>query len=216
MVVTIEGEGKVLVNGDWVMLPPGQACLLPPFVDNSIKSISGHWKFAWVKYLETEETYPIASSLSPVVDSFDYAPFEHACMGLYNSCLHEENTSLQNLWIELAHKYVRLFAEPKIEDKRLWRLWTQIGKSISRKWSLDEMSQYASLSNEHIRRLCQKQFGRSPKQQLAYIRMRHARILLGSTKLKVETVANRVGYDDVFAFSKAFKRYTGCNPSDMR
>jgi AraC-like DNA-binding protein len=37
-----------------------------------------------------------------------------------------------------------------------------------------------------------------------------------TTKLSIEDVAERVGYNDAAAFSNAFKRWTGISPSAYR
>lgn len=219
LVASIEGEGKVLVDGKWVRLPAGKACLLPPFVDNSIKTVSGNWKFIWVKYLEDKGVKPVASSMSPVVSDMDAQPLLHACMGLYATCSNKEQgqiASTENLWVELIQKHVLNYARPRISDKRLWKLWMKVDTSVAKPWRLEEMASYANMSPEHLRRLCKKEFGRSPKQHLCFLRMRQARILLGATTLKIETIANRVGYADVFLFSNMFKKYMGHRPFEMR
>jgi len=43
-----------------------------------------------------------------------------------------------------------------------------------------------------------------------------AEALLSSPTLKIEAVALSMGFADVAAFSKAFKRWAGCSPSDFR
>jgi AraC-like DNA-binding protein len=46
--------------------------------------------------------------------------------------------------------------------------------------------------------------------------MRHAASLLASDFYTIETVAQKVGYDNPFAFSTAFKRVMGVSPSAYR
>jgi transcriptional regulator GlxA family with amidase domain len=46
--------------------------------------------------------------------------------------------------------------------------------------------------------------------------MRHAATLLTATPMTVETVVQRVGYDNPFAFSVAFKRRMQAAPPDYR
>ena len=56
--------------------------------------------------------------------------------------------------------------------------------------------------------------GRPPRQQLIWLRMRHAAALLAHGDAKVETVAARVGYQNPFVFSRTFKRVMGWPPSE--
>ena len=67
MLACLDGEGVVLADGQWKRIRAGQACLLPPFVMNALKCLPKKlWTFAWVRYLESRETGPIVSFLSPV------------------------------------------------------------------------------------------------------------------------------------------------------
>jgi AraC-like DNA-binding protein len=217
MVATVGGKGKVNIDGKWVVLEKGQACLLPPYAFNSIKSVEGEeWSFVWVKYLEETGSSPIARALSPVFGAFSAEPIKHAIYGLYEACISQECLSAQNLWVELIHKYVTFYAQPNVSDQRLWKLWVRMEQRLGYAWTLDEMASIASVSKEQLRRLCLKQFGRSPKQQLTYLRMRQARYLLGATSTKIANIAAQLGYADSQTFTKAFKKVNGISPSEMR
>lgn len=217
MLATVAGKGKVHIDGEWVVLDAGEVCLLPPYTFNSIQSIEGHeWSFIWVKYLEDLGSQPVVSAVSPVHGRFDPLPLKHAIHGLYDACQSGVCTSAQNLWVELIHKYVLHFAQPKVGDKRLWNLWYAVDQKLGYPWTLSEMADIANLSTEHLRRLCLKQFGKSPKQYLVYLRMRKARYLLGSSDAKITMIAAKLGYVDSQTFTKAFKKHHGISPSAMR
>ena len=217
MLATLSGEGKVFVDGQWLTVPEGHACLLPPFAFNSISSTEGEdWTFAWVKYLEDEGSSPVITALSPVTGEFHAEPLQHAISGLYHNMTSIQNKGAENLWVELIHKHVLIFSSSKVEDQRLWTLWNKVQKKLSHQWTVEELASEAKMSTEHLRRLCQKQFGRSAKQQLAHLKMRKARILLSDKNNKVEIVAQEVGFPDVSSFSNAFKKVMGFRPSEMR
>jgi AraC-like DNA-binding protein len=76
------------------------------------------------------------------------------------------------------------------------------------------MSQEAHLSDKQLQRLCRQQLGRTPKQQLIWLRMRRAAELLAERSSKVETIAAHVGYENPFVFSTTFKHVMGWRPSD--
>lgn len=56
----------------------------------------------------------------------------------------------------------------------------------------------------------------SPQEYLSSFRIEKARVLLVSTSDSVKDIAKQVGYQDAFAFSKAFHRITGMSPSEYR
>ncbi|MCX8109479.1 MAG: tetratricopeptide repeat protein, partial [Verrucomicrobiae bacterium] len=92
------------------------------------------------------------------------------------------------------------------------RVTTQLGE----KWTLQRLAREAGYSIEHLRRLCHLEVGRSPMHQVIYLRMRRAAELLTTTNEKIEAIAQAVGYQNQFTFSKAFHKWIGWQPSAYR
>jgi AraC-like DNA-binding protein len=217
MLACLDGEGVILADGQWKRIRAGQACLLPPFVMNALKCRPGKpWSFAWVRYQESRESRPIVSSLSPVSGPFDTAPLKAAIEGLHAESTMDHGASALHHWSELVHHYVLRFAQPHSTDERLWRVWQRVETDLARTWTLDELAEIACLSGEHLRRLCKKEIGRSPMQQLTHLRLQRARHLLSITDDKVEVIARAVGFESAFTFSNTFNKWIGCRPSDFR
>ena len=51
---------------------------------------------------------------------------------------------------------------------------------------------------------------------LLALRIKRSVVLLRSTTHTIETIAGMMGYSDGYAFSHAFKRHTGSNPTGYR
>lgn len=82
--------------------------------------------------------------------------------------------------------------------------------------SIREISHYCSLNRSYLSRIFQASTGVSPQQYLQNYRIKKAKQLLLEGRQSIQTVAYSVGYNDPFAFSKAFKRLTGQSPSAYR
>lgn len=217
MMACLEGEGVVMVDGNWKTLRAGQACLLPPFVANSLKCVGEkRWRFAWVRYEESRDTKPIVSSISPVIGAFDGHGIAAAINGLRAEVTCQKNPATLHQWCALVNHYVLRFAEPAHLDERLWRLWGKVENDPSRAWTLDDFSEIACMSGEHLRRLCLKEIGRSPMRHLTFIRLQLAMRLLTSTDDKLETIARAVGFSGIHSFSNTFKTRFGKSPSEFR
>lgn len=217
MMACQQGEGLVMVDGKWETLGAGQACLLPPFVKNSFRCIAGKpWSFTWVRYLESRERLPIISANTPVLGDYDHDMLTHAILGLHAECSRENTIAMTEQWSQLIHAYVMQFAQPHHYDERLVGLWIAVQKDLARPWTLEDFANIAFVSDEHLRRLCQKHLGRSPMQHLTFLRMQQARQLLRETQDKVETIAHAVGYESAFAFSNTFTKWVGWRPSEHR
>ena len=218
MLACFEGAGEVMADGVWKKIRSGQACLLPPFVTNRLQSVVGHpWMFAYVRYLESREHRPIVSSVSPVTGVYDAGALRAAIMGLHAECRpNGASPSALHHWCELIHHYVLVFAQPHQEDDRLWRVWQRVEADLAHPWTLAELARSAYMSEEHLRRLCRKQIGRSPMRHVTFLRLQRAKHLLAVTDEKIETISRAVGFETVSAFSNTFVKWVGWRPSKLR
>lgn len=209
------GEGRVLADGRWQKVGSGTACLLLPHMLNALHAVPGcDWNFCWIRYQEPPNQQPFIPAGSPRVARFDAEPLQMAMLGLHRECLGQGAPDLVHHWIELIQAYVQRFTRPWQLDDRLGNLWETVASRLAEEWTLDLLARTAHLSGEHLRRLCHRHLGRSPMHHVTFLRMKRAAELLSTTRLKVEIVAQEVGYPNPFAFSTAFKRWTGWPPSD--
>jgi len=217
MMVILEGHGEVLFDGGWQVVRAGEACLLPPYMYNAFRCLEGvPWKFVWVRYGESKGVQPIAGTNTPVKGKLNGLPLESAVRGLWHEINTKNDEELALKWAELIHRNVLHFARPADLDDRLWKVWKKAEEQLARRWTLTELASIGNMSEEHLRRLCLKQFGRSPKQHLIYLRMIKAREMLITSDAKVSVIANAVGYDSGFTFSNTFKKWAGIRPSELR
>lgn len=208
------GEGRVLVDGGWVSCRKGQAALLPPGTLHAFQTKEERrWEFCWVRYRERPGQTPLAAAQTPVIAAFDAEPLRLAILGLHHESANQAGVSVVESWISLIHRYVLRFAQPARLDPRLWKLWEKVAATLGEDWRVNAMAAEAHLSEKQLQRLCVKELGRNPRRQLIWLRMKHAAELLTDSNIKVETVAEIVGYKNPFVFSTTFKRVMGWSPS---
>jgi len=211
------GSGLILVDGSWRRIGEGEACLLPPFVMNSLRCDREEpWKFSWVRYLESREANPLISAHSPVSSQMNPMPLMHAIEGFHSEVVTDHHLGNLQLWLDLIQHSVGRFAQPYQTDSRLWRVWSAVERRPGQPWTLAELADIAAMSEEHLRRLCKKELGRTPMQQVTFLRMQAASHLLTTTREKVATIARAVGYRNPFTFSTSFKKWVGWSPSEHR
>jgi AraC-like DNA-binding protein len=213
----LEGEGRVLVDGKWKTCGAGVAVTLPAFAVNAFHAVKGcPWKYAWVRYDPQPGQRSIVGASSPQMAEFEGAALWHAIEGLIDEVEGKAVPAAMFHWVELIQGYADRFAQPWQQDDRLARVWDQVAADVGYDWTLDELASRAFVSAEHLRRLCRKALGRTPMHHVTWLRMRKAAELLSTTNLKVETVANAVGYQNPFVFSNTFKEWVGWRPSEHR
>lgn len=105
------------------------------------------------------------------------------------------------------------------EDPRLRAVadtvYKAIGKSV--RVSLREAAHVARYSPTHFSQCFHDSAGVRFSTWEFALRMEHAEnLLLRKPRMQVDAVANKVGYHDTSAFSRAFKRYAGINCRQLR
>lgn len=87
----------------------------------------------------------------------------------------------------------------------------------SEKISLDRIAENMYLSTFYISKIFKSETGDAPIRHLINIRLERAKeILEDSPRLSIKEVAARVGYEDVYHFSKQFKKHYGVSPSQIK
>lgn len=88
-----------------------------------------------------------------------------------------------------------------------------LNENYENKISLDQIARNMYLSPVYISKIFKEETGESPINYLIKIRLEKAKdLLVHSDDNSIKSVANQVGYDDVYHFSKLFKKYYGISP----
>ena len=72
------------------------------------------------------------------------------------------------------------------------------------------------LSKSGLHALFQKHTGRSPMDFFLRLKMKEACKMLRSTSLRVYEVAQRLGYQDPYYFSRIFRKVVGISPKEYQ
>jgi len=212
-----EGEGHVLMDGRWRRCPTGFVYVTPPQALCAYGVRPGErWEVCWVIFEEGLRMPALAAGNAPQLVQADTLGLHSAIEGLIHEAGGEAEPATLELWATLMHRQVLRILQPGDTDPRLAQLWFNVRKDLGGAWDLKRMSRSAGMSPESLRRLCQKNHGRPPLAQLTQLRMLFAADLLACTQEKISSIATRVGYEDAFAFSNAFKREQGRAPSLFR
>lgn len=91
-----------------------------------------------------------------------------------------------------------------------------IDTHYSEKIMLPELSTQLGITPNYLSSLMKKQLGMTFSEYIMSVRMQQASQLLSSNRLRINEIAAAVGYDNLFYFSKLFKRFSGMSPRDFR
>jgi AraC-like DNA-binding protein len=215
VLVTRRGRGKFWSDGVWYEGGPGTAYLAAPNSPQAYHALDDEtpWEFAWVMFeLDAELSWPPA----PTLIEADPEPLWNAVHGLQRESSLGREAAHMTAWAELIALTVRRILRGQGAPDRLRDVWEAVERDLSHPWTLTGLADLACLSTGQLRVVCHQNTGRSPMEQVAYLRMRHAGALFMASDLTVEQAARAVGYANAFAFSTAFKRVMGVPPSRYR
>ena len=82
--------------------------------------------------------------------------------------------------------------------------------------SIQGIANELNVNRSYLTTIFKEYNGLSPKEYLHYIRMHRGKQLLETTTQPIKFIAYSVGFSDPLYFSKTFKKYFNCSPSQMR
>ncbi len=212
------GSEFLLQDGDGLLIPPGNRFEGSPStaeVDVRAVHFSGYRSaFADSSLMRRRRPCVVVGLLrSPVLRDY--------CVRLY--ALHSAETIAAKveqaaiLTVLLANLEQELLAAPAdpVARERLHALLKWAEEEFSGGVQVADLAARAALSESHFRASFKAIYGVTPATALRDIRMREARRLLHHTPYSIAEISRMVGYGDVVAFHRAFRR-CGETPAGYR
>lgn len=82
--------------------------------------------------------------------------------------------------------------------------------------SCTELARLCGISYNYLQRLFTEKYGLPPKKYVIQLKINYACNLLTTTDLSVTEVAEEVGFNDIYFFSRQFKEYIGMSPKEYK
>lgn len=105
---------------------------------------------------------------------------------------------------------------PSGHERRISALTARLSLETADLPPVADLAREAGLSAAHFSRVFRRFTGQSPKEFLLRARLARGQHLLRETAMTVTEIAERLGYSDVFFFSRQFKQKTGLSPLAYR
>lgn len=150
--------------------------------------------------------------------------------GLLMSIIHEKENRMihsdmlaNGLFLQLFSTLLREVALNSQDGEKLashqniaQQVREYLNRNLDRDLSLDELSESIHISKYHLCRQFKQAFGVSPIQYHLDSRINRAKELLVTTSLSIGTIAETVGFQSIYSFSRAFKKRENVSPSVYR
>ncbi|WP_367303950.1 GlxA family transcriptional regulator [Burkholderia multivorans] len=112
--------------------------------------------------------------------------------------------------------FLPLLADKTHADSLVHRAQHWLQKNMTKEVRMSEMASELGVSERTLIRRCQAALDQAPLRYLQSLRIEAARGLLEGGDLNVETIAIKVGYNDVSSFCRLFKEKVGLSPGAYR
>ena len=110
-----------------------------------------------------------------------------------------------------------LTSSPKTpENYTVQKITNYVKKHYSDKIKAEDIAEAVNLSTSSLFRIFKKYLKISPANYINRVRIQHAAALLETKSYNISEIANHVGFDDIYYFSKLFKNHLGISPSKYR
>ena len=204
----VSGKGYFYANEKQYTINTGSCFLIKP---NEITTYSADekdpWRYIWVGF-DGRLASRLLELKTPVFKLNSY---------IFNEMINiEQHTTAIEEFIagKLFILFSEIFSETK-NDNHVAVIKNYIQSNYMKKLTILEISKMVNLDRHYLTRLFKTKTGRTPKEYLTEIRLLEAIRLLKSGH-SVTNTCYMVGYEDVFTFSKAFKKHVGHAPSDAQ
>ncbi|MEA2012445.1 MAG: AraC family transcriptional regulator [Verrucomicrobiota bacterium] len=228
-VITLEGEGELILNGVIYPLPPGTGFLAlhsdPKIIYRYPPKAREPWRFLWVSLANTTSE----KMISEFVKRYGYIYHLPLQKGIVRQLLAYKSyrNSIYGMSPLPAAKLVtglfaNLSAEHEEEEEKdpqnnlIRKAREYIFENMQKDISVEDISENLKISREHLSRIFSQQTGISPASYIRKKKIRFACHFLRETNLSCKQVATRLGYRNISSFSRTFKKIIHLTPGKYR
>ena len=232
LILTLDGGGRfVHADGTEAHAAPGDAVLIAPGTrhDYGPAREQGLWETLWahfyprrhwVELIDWPEEIPGFMRIS-IKEADVYRRVAERFAEAH--ALGHENLPRRDWFAMNALEEVLLWmigqasdATSSPVDPRLRSLRQFCLANLSRKLTLDDLCEAASLSRTRVSQLFRTGFDQTPMQYIEEQRIAKAKELLVRTSLSIAEIATACGFENAFYFANRFRRHSGIPPTTWR
>ena len=208
----IDGEILEAGSGDLLFLPQYSTCDWRTYGDVCVTLRVG---FTFSEHFgEDENVMPLGNKIIKIpVNKNDYTVKFHRIINGYDSRLLSQRLgALAEIYdMLLLFNGSSMSTGGRIDAGVLY-----IDEHLFSDFYVEDAARECGLSLAQFRRLFKEKLGVTPVEYKNSLVMKKARSLLRSTDMTVAEIAASLGFDDIYSFSKFFKRNAGISPTEFR
>ncbi len=211
----VNGEYYEVNQGDLICIPKGSQRSATTDPDNPMETFSVNFQLYDTKGNDVELPFPLLSHVG-TSEELLYLYNELTLVWLKKSPGFE--IEARALVLMILHNYFkRFYYRNNVHnmDSRIQETIRYILSNLYNPIKVEELARNAGVTTAYFGTLFKKYTGSSVKEYINKMKINNAENILLSGEFSVKDVAYKCGFEDIFYFSKLFKRIKGYPPSKI-
>lgn len=230
--VILSGKGSLTVAGQTQNLHFGQMFLTRPDEECTYRpDPEDPWTYCWMSFDGAKAAYYVESAGFKSGVYWQDCYVDHQEFNtLVQKVLSRPELTLANDLLRLGAllAYLSLAIESNYKSQQVVRHRHEYAPDVYVNHALDyirkhydsikvtDVARYIGINRSYLTNIFKKKMGVSPQEYLLQYRLDKGCKLLLETRLSIQEVAQRIGYDNPLTFSKMFKSVYGVSPRKFR
>ena len=217
-----KGNGEFVINSKKINVESGNIILFFPNVKQDYSFKGGNCtSYYWIHFTglgvdQLLQAFHINREITKIGDMPEFSDICSKMVIEYQIERENINAYTRALFIELLAKISQRINMPFERNNPVSNALLEMNHSYKDNLTIDDYAKMCEMSKFHFIRVFKENMGLTPHLYKTKILIEKSKNLLITTNLSVNYVANALGYEDAFYFSRAFKKATGISPSKFR
>ncbi len=221
--LAVEGRARYAVAREnesphWCDLVPGQLYLIPGG-RRHINSCRREFVLSWCHFTVQDPDLSARIAAMDSILSIPLAEYPHAAVVVPQCCAGDDALRLRAQAVVLDSLARLPQPDPSAAGsarRRLQAAINHIEYHFHQPLAVPMLARLADLRPSRFQEVFRQAVGTSVKSYQLGLRLAEAKRLLRDTATPIQTIANQIGYDQPFHFTRIFTRHVGVSPSRWR
>jgi len=224
-----DGKGTLQLGDSLFPVVQGHVMIIPPDTPHIYSADDQEpWSIFWIHF-SGQQTTAVLKSLGiqaghPLLFVPDVTLMRQAFEDVY-ACLNYHyndagllamTSELMRLLSKIKLHYSHFQKHRQAADDRIMDTIDFMQRHLDMPLNLEDLAARSGQSISYYSKLFKKRTNQSPMAYFIQLKTRRACELLDHTELSVREIAEELGYDDPYYFSRLFKKTQGCAPINYR
>ena len=223
IVYALSGDGRFTAGEYRMDIRAGDLHFFRSGILNRSEAINGKDRsYIYINFETNNDDVFNRSPFSPVILLSNRADFEavfHKILAIWESGCIGYLMQCREILYHILNSLLRNLIEDQPLSRYFWHIKAAVQhlqNNYAHDVPVDTLSSLCGLSSRQLTRYFQEVYAKSPHEYLIALRLSVAKDLLQNHSNSVTQIAEAVGYESVYSFSRIFKQYFGSSPTEWR